>query len=61
MENQYKLVITNWYKRKIQATDLLKQLSCLSESARKGKKHGLEVRAKFQKNSNISKSSGFYD
>ena len=61
MENQYKLVITNWYKHKIQVTDLLKQLSCLSESSRKGKKHGLKVRAKFQKNTNISKGSSFHD
>ena len=37
--------------------NLSKQLNYLSVSAKKAKKHGLKVRAKFQKNTNISKSS----
>ena len=40
---------------------LPKQVTHLPESAKKVEKHGLKVRAKFQKNANISKSSIFHD
>ena len=61
VENQQRLVEINLYIYITHKIDLSKQLNCLSESAQKVEKHELELRAIFQKNTNISKSSIVHD
>ena len=61
VENPQRLVEINLYIYITHKIDLSKQLKCLSESAQKVEKHELELRAIFQKNTNISKSSIFHD